>query len=54
VGDYQQARVLYLVDEGDLKEPLKLGGMEMEAFAPKKIDKVWQVGTGQKIYKMTK
>ena len=54
VDDYQQAEILYLIDEGDLKEPLKLGGMEMESFAPKKIAKVWQAETGQKIYKMTK
>jgi len=54
VEDYQEADVLYLIDEGDLPEPLKLGGMEMEAFAPKKIEKVWQLKTGQKIYKLTK
>ena len=52
--DYQTADVLYLIDEGDLEEPLRLGGMEMEAFGPKKIEKVWQAKTGQKIYKMTR
>jgi len=54
VEDYKMADVLYLIDEGDLQEPLKLGGMEMEAFRPKKIEKVWKVETGQKIYKMTR
>lgn len=54
VGDYQRANVLYLIDEGALKEPLSLGGMEMEAFGPKKVEKVWQVATGQKIYKLTR
>ncbi|MCL5090496.1 MAG: hypothetical protein M1514_00625, partial [Patescibacteria group bacterium] len=52
--DYEEANVLYLVDEGDLKEPLKLGGMEMEAFRPKKIINSWKVESGQKIYKMSK
>jgi len=52
--DYKSANVLYLIDEGDLKEPLKMGGMEMETFRPAKIEKVWEVETGQKIYKMTK
>jgi len=51
--DYKSANVLYLIDEGDLKEPLKMGGMEMETFRPAKIEKVWEVETGQKIYKMT-
>lgn len=51
--DYQNANVLYLIDEGDLKEPLLLKGMEMEAFEPKKIEKSWLVETGQKIYKLT-
>lgn len=51
--DYEKADVLYLIDEGDLPEPLKLGGMEMEAFGPQKIEKVWRVETGQKIYKLT-
>ncbi|MBU2577795.1 glycosyltransferase family 39 protein [Patescibacteria group bacterium] len=52
--DYRQADVLYLIDEGELKEPLKLKGMEMEAFGPVKIEKTWEAETGQKIYKMTK
>jgi len=52
VEDYKNADVLYLIDEGNLSEPLKLGGMEMESFGPKKIEKVWQVATGQKIYKL--
>lgn len=54
INDYQQATVLYLVDEGNIKEPLKLKGMEMESFAPKTIEKTWQAENGQKIYKMTK
>jgi len=54
VGDYKEANVLYLVDEGSLKEPLKLGGMEVEAFSPNKIEKIWKVDTGQTIYKMTR
>lgn len=53
-GDYKSANVLYLIDEGELKDPLKLGGMEMEAFKPVKIEKVWEIETGQKVYKMTK
>jgi len=52
--DYKQANVLYFIDEGEVKEPLKFGGMEVEAFAPKKIEKVWKVKTGQTIYKMTR
>ncbi len=51
--DYKSANVLYLIDEGELKDPLKLGGMEMEAFKPVKIEKDWKIGTGQKIYKLT-
>lgn len=51
-GDYQEANVLYLIDEGDLKEPLELNGMEMEAFRPKEIQQTWTAQTGQKIYKM--
>jgi len=53
-GDYQQAEVLYLVDEGNLKEPLKLGGLEMESFSPQKITDKWQAENGLKIYKMEK
>lgn len=52
--DYRQADVLYFIDEGEVKDPLKFGGMEVEAFRPKKIEKVWEEQTGQKIYKMTK
>ncbi len=52
--DYVQANVLYLIDEGGLKDPLKLGGMEMEAFTPKKIDRVWKIETGQTVYKLIK
>jgi len=51
---YQQANVLYLIDEKGETEPLKIGGMEMEAFEPKKIVKVWEAKTGQKIYKLLK
>jgi len=54
VEDYKTADVLYLIDEGNLPEPLKLGGMEMETFRPVKIEKAWEVKTGQKIYKMTR
>ena len=53
LNDYRQANVLYLIDEGELKDPLKMGGMEMETFSPVKIEKVWEVETGQKIYKLT-
>ncbi len=52
--DYRKADILYLVDEGELKDPLSLRGMEMEAFRPEKIEKSWQVPTGQKIYKLVK
>lgn len=52
--DYRTADALYLIDEGDLKEPLMMGGMEMEAFKPNKVEKTWQVKTGQRIYKMTR
>lgn len=52
--DYQQADVLYFIDEGEVKDPLKFGGMEVEAFKPVRIEKTWQVETGQKIYKMTR
>lgn len=54
VEDYKQADILYLIDEGDLPDPLKLKGMEMEAFGPKKIEKFWQAESGQKIYRLTK
>jgi 4-amino-4-deoxy-L-arabinose transferase-like glycosyltransferase len=50
--DYKSANVLYLIDERGLKEPLKLGGMEVEAFAPRRIEKMWTTSNGQKIYKM--
>lgn len=52
--DYREAEVLYLIDEGNLSDPLTLKGMEMGSFGPKKIEKVWEVPTGQKIYKMVK
>ncbi len=52
--DYRDADVLYFIDEGDVKEPLKFGGMEVEAFRPTKIEKTWKVETGQTIYKMIK
>ncbi len=52
--DYTKADVLYLIDEGDLKDPISLKGMELEAFKPGKIETVWQAETGQTIYKMTK
>ena len=52
--DYRGANVLYFIDEGEVKDPLKFGGMEVEAFKPKTVEKVWQVETGQKIYKMTR
>lgn len=52
--DYKEADVLYFIDEGDVKDPLKFGGMEVEAFKPAKIEKKWEVETGQKIYKMTR
>lgn len=51
--DYKEADVLYLIDEGELKDPLKLGGMEMEAFKPTKVEQVWEVETGQTVYKLT-
>lgn len=50
--NYKEANVLYLIDEGSLKEPLKLGGMEVEAFAPRRIEKMWTTQNGQKIYRM--
>jgi len=52
--DYINADILYFIDEGDLKDPLSFGGMEVEAFKPTKIEKTWKVETGQKIYKMTR
>ena len=52
--DYQQAETLYLIDEGNLSEPLKLRGMEMEAFKPQKIVRTWQLANGDKIYKLKK
>lgn len=52
--DYKTADALYFIDEGEVKEPLKFGGMEVEAFKPVKIEKMWQVETGQKIYKMVR
>lgn len=54
IKDYQRASILYLVDEGRLKDPLSLRGMEMESFEPKRVEKVWQAETGQKIYKLLK
>lgn len=52
--DYKEADVLYFIDEGGVEEPLKYGGMEVEAFKPTKIERTWKVETGQKIYKMTR
>lgn len=52
--DYKQADVLYFIDEGEVKDPLKFGGMEVEAFKPVRVEKVWKVETGQKVYKMTR
>jgi len=52
--DYQQAEVLYLIDEGKLPNPLKLGGMEMESFKPTQIEKTWQLSNGDKVYKLIK
>lgn len=52
--DYEKAEILYFVDEDNLPDPLSFKGMEMEAFAPKKILKTWEVSSGQKVYKMVK
>lgn len=52
--DFREADVLYLIDEGNLSDPLSFGGMEMAAFKPQKIDQFWEVETGQKIYRMSK
>lgn len=52
--DYKQANVLYFIDEGEVINPLTFGGAEVEAFKPAKIDKMWRVETGQKVYKMSK
>lgn len=52
--DYKNSDILYLIDEGDLTDPLKMGGMEIEAFYPRKIVQKWITEDGKKIYKMTK
>jgi len=52
--DYQQAEVLYLIDEGNLPDPLGLRGMEMEAFKPTQVEKTWQLSNGDKVYKLVK
>jgi len=52
--DYRRANVLYFIDEGNVPDPLKFGGMEVEAFKPSIIEQVWEIGTGQKVYKMTR
>jgi len=52
VEDFQSADVLFLVDEGNLTNPLDFGGVEMESFAPKKVAESWVAPEGQKIYKL--
>lgn len=52
--DYQQAQVLYLIDESNLSNPFKLGGMEIEAFGPARVDQTWQLADGKKVYKLVK
>jgi 4-amino-4-deoxy-L-arabinose transferase-like glycosyltransferase len=52
--DYLTADVLYLIDEGNLENPLALGGMEMEAFGPKTIVKRWPLANGSTVYRLEK
>lgn len=54
VADYQRAEVLYLIDEGNLSDPLTLGGMEMESFKPTQVEKAWRLSNGDKVYKLVR
>lgn len=49
---YEEADVLYFIDEGSTADPLTLGGMEMEAFKGRIVAGEWEVKSGQHIYKI--
>lgn len=52
--DYSSADRVYLIDEGNMANPLELQGAEMNAYSPKVIGGEWQTDFNQKIYRLEK
>lgn len=52
--DYSLSDRVYLIDEGNMPDPLKLQGAEMNAYNPKGISSTWSTGFGQKMYRLEK
>lgn len=52
--NYQEADVLYVVNEGEKINLLESKIMEIRDFSPKKVAKIWEVGSGVKVYKLIK
>jgi 4-amino-4-deoxy-L-arabinose transferase-like glycosyltransferase len=52
--DYRQAKILYVVAEGGLADPINSKIMEIYEFGPKTVEKTWELPKEVYIYKMTK
>jgi 4-amino-4-deoxy-L-arabinose transferase-like glycosyltransferase len=52
--NYQQAEILFVVDETGQAEVLKSHIMEIEVFKPKMVVGQWEIEKGIKIYKLSK
>lgn len=52
--DYQNAQILFVVDETGQSNPLSSPIMEIQEFKPGKIINQWEVAKGIKIYKLAK
>jgi len=52
--DYEKAKVLYLVAEGGMTDPLESRIMEIEKFAPQRINKRWPLDNNITVFKLEK
>ena len=52
--DYEKAEVLYLVAEGGMTDPLESRIMEIEKFAPQRINKRWPLDNNITVFKLEK
>lgn len=52
--DYENAKILFVVDEEGKADVLKSPIMEIQKFNPDKIIGKWSVGTGAVVYKLSK
>lgn len=52
--EYARTRVLYLVAEGAMDEPLKAKSFETVEFAPRKVENIWKLVNGWQVFKLVK